>query len=124
MEKDGRTGLLLLPGQGCRHWLEERCLYEEALNPGWQAGFRCFVLRRWEQDFDEYVSRAECFGLTTEEAGDIWQQRMSSSFGKPWDCPDFLLDNATPDPVCALLLGDICLLRLPPCPGRCRHYER
>lgn len=124
MEKEGRSGLLLLPGQGCRHWLQERCLYEEALNPGLHSDFRCLVLRRWEKIFDDHVSRAERFGLTASETDEIWQQRMSSFLKQKWGCPDFLRDNGEADPVCALLFGDICLLRLPPCPGRCRHYKR
>lgn len=123
MATNAHTSPIRLPGRGCRHWMGERCLYEEHLNPGLPRNFRCIVLEDWEKILEEHVARSECFGLTAKEAGNIWE-RMAVCLEDRWECPDFRSDGEASGPSCALLAGDVCLLRLPPCTGRYRRYER
>ena len=61
MATNAHTGPIRLPGWGCRHWMGERCLYEEHLNPGLRRNFRCTVLEDWEKILEEHMARCRGF---------------------------------------------------------------
>ena len=117
------TPTLRLPGEGCRYWVDGRCLYEESLNPGLREDFFCAVLSRLEESFDAFVVRGEIMGLSTEEAGRIWEKRMDAALNIGWDCANFVfLPDGPGEMPCRHFRSGICVLRLPVCAGRCRRY--
>lgn len=123
MSKTQDEGVLRLPAFGCRSYHQGRCLYEEQLNPGLDLELRCSVLDRWEAIYDDFLTRAENFRLGAEELARLWRVRFERLAQEDIDCPDFepaLMDSM---PECRHLFVDICLLRLPECPGHCRHYR-
>jgi hypothetical protein len=73
---------------------------------------------------DEFVTRGDILGLSPEQAGRIWEQRMVKALNIGWDCANFtsLRDDAG-DELCRHFFEGICLLRMPRCLGRCRHFE-
>lgn len=116
--------VLPLPGEGCRHWVAGRCLYEESVNPGLMREFACIVLTALEESFDEFIDRGEMFGLSVEEAGRIWEKRADQALNIGWDCASFtFLQDDPGDTACQHFLEGLCVLHLPPCPGRCHRYE-
>lgn len=118
------TAIIALPGKGCAHWYADRCLYNVHLNPGLEREKFCQVLQRLEQHFDEHVRRCERFGLSAEKAGQLWKRYTHQVLERAWDCPDYRVEFATGiELICTHLCGDVCLLRLPKCLGRCRHFE-
>lgn len=117
------TGRLArLPGEGCPHCRAGRCLYEERLNPGLREANRCAVLNRLCRAFDDFVLRADNLGLTDEQAEALWQARFPATLAKEGNCQDYLPDDTTSFPDCVHAAGDLCLLALPLCPGRCPRY--
>jgi len=116
--------LLHMPGDACRFWIAGRCLYEELMNPGLRAEYSCTVLSVLEDRFDEFVVRGEILGLTSEEAGRIWKQRMAQALNIDWDCANFTaLQDDAGEILCRHFIEGVCVLRLPPCAGRCRRFE-
>ena len=116
--------VLRLPGDGCRFLVAGRCLYEERVNPGLCRDFACTVLATLEGHFDEFVTRGEILGLSSEQAGRIWEERMSKALNIGWDCANFIsLRDDAGEVLCGHFVEGICLVRMPHCPGRCRHYE-
>ena len=113
-----------LPGLGCRHFLAGRCLYEEHLNPGFAIAFRCSVLVHLERDFDDFLRRAEAMALSEEQAGKLWQTRFPTTLAKQETCRGYRPGDTTSFPDCANAAGELCLLALPICPGRCQRYLR
>ena len=114
---------LPLPGRGCRFWAAGRCLYEERLNPGLHAGFACTALQALADSFDAFVVRGESLGLSSEEAGRIWERRVDAALNIGLDCANFIpLPDEAGDVPCAHFLDGVCLLRMPVCPGRCRRF--
>ena len=111
-----------LPGEGCPHCRAGRCLYEEHLNPGLCLANRCAVLNRLCRAFDDFVLRADNLGLTDEQAEALWQARFPATLAKEGNCQDYLPDDTTSFPDCVHAAGDLCLLALPLCPGRCPRY--
>lgn len=112
-----------LPACGCRYFLGGRCLYEEELNPGYNVGFRCVVLRRWEQAFDDFLNRAEAFGLAQGVAADAWARRFERLLGEDPECPEYLRAEGLDLPDCMHCRGEICIRALPQCPGQCLHFQ-
>lgn len=64
------------PGVGCRYFMRGRCFRAEALNPGLEQSWRCEILRSWEEAYDAFVTQADVFRLTLEQASDIWEKRL------------------------------------------------
>ncbi len=132
-----RAPLARFPGVGCRFYLHARCLREEMLNPGLETTRRCSVLASLERSFDDFVDRAERFGLDETEAGRLMERTLPSAAASARACPHFMpaQDDPSLPPAsdetgpaeaipCALLLGDCCLRAMPPCEGVCRHFLR
>ena len=113
-----------LPGLGCRHYLAGRCLYEEHLNPGLDQKLRCLVLTRLGRAFDDFLIRAEAMGLTEEQAGRAWKNRFPDTLARQGTCRDYQAGDTTSFPDCANAAGELCLLALPACPGRCRRFMK
>ncbi len=111
-----------LPGEGCRHFLWGRCLYEEHCNPGLSQRTRCAVLTRLVRLFDDFLARAENLSLTEEQAARLWEARFPALVAKEGNCQDYLPGDTNSFPDCANAAGDLCLLALPVCPGRCARF--
>jgi len=123
MSPDRKAKIVRLPGTGCRSLYQGRCLYEEQLNPGLATNTRCGVLRRWEAAYEEFLDRAESFGLTESSVPDLWRRRFERLAGIEVDCPDYVPAPGGDMPECRHLFADLCLLRLPECPGTCRNFR-
>jgi len=123
MSKISAPGVVRLPAFGCRSYHQGRCLYEEQLNPGLNTAWRCTVQARWERVYDDFLNRAENFGLDETELARLWRLRFERLAEEPVDCPDFVLALVETLPECRQLFVDICLLRLPECPGHCVNYR-
>jgi hypothetical protein len=118
-----RGALVRFPAVGCRFFQQGRCLYEERLNPGFHTAWRCLVLARWESVYDDFLDRAENFGLSEVELGVLWHKRFERLAEESVPCPDLLAGDGESMPECRYLLEDICLLRLPECAGQCERFR-
>jgi len=112
-----------MPGRECAHYERGHCVYEERLNPGLHAGFRCVVLTRWEEEYDQFLDQAEVFQLDDVTAGRIWDTRFRRLTAGPLQCPEFVSGYDVAVISCVHLLDDMCLLRLPQCQGMCRRFK-
>ncbi|QJB57853.1 hypothetical protein [Pseudodesulfovibrio sp. zrk46] len=110
-----------LPGDGCRHHINKRCLYDEHLNPGYAEGFRCRVLLRWEIAFDEFLERADAFNIEQDAVPDLWGRKFERMARQAFDCEKYEFAGGEA-PACAQVYDGLCLLALPQCEGRCRHF--
>jgi len=119
-----RGNLVRFPAVGCRHFHQGRCLYEERLNPGFHTAWRCSVLTRWESVYDEFLDRAENFGLSETELGVLWHRRFERLAEEAVPCPDAHPSDGETMPECRHLLEDLCLLRLPECAGPCERFRQ
>ena len=111
-----------LPGNGCRHFERERCLYEEHLNPGYDEGYRCRVLAHWESAYDDFLARAENFRLDPTAASGLWERQFERLARKTFGCGEYEFRADAEAPACRHVCHGLCCLRLPPCEGRCRHF--
>ncbi|MCJ2163699.1 MULTISPECIES: hypothetical protein [unclassified Pseudodesulfovibrio] len=111
-----------LPGDGCRYCLNGRCLYEEQLNPGYTQSWRCQVTARWESAYDDFLSRADCFGVEESAVPDIWARQFQRMARDVFHCQRYLYDHGAQAPACLNHLHGVCIVALPKCEGRCRHY--
>lgn len=119
-----RGELVRLPAAGCDYFRQGRCLYKERLNPGLHTAWRCVVLARWERVYDEFLDRAESFGLSERDLAALWSRRFERLAEESAPCPDLLAGECESMPECLHLMEDICLLRLPECSGRCENFRR
>jgi len=123
MDGATRGTLVRLPAVGCVHFHAGRCLYEERLNPGLHTAWRCTVLARWETVYDEFLDRAENFGLSEAELGLLWSRRFERLAEESVPCPDVREGDSESMPECLHLLEELCLLRLPECAGPCERFR-
>lgn len=112
-----------LPGLGCRHHTSGWCLYQEHLNPGYTTSWRCRVLLRWEVAFDEFLERTEQFGVSQQAVPELWERKFNRMAREAFDCEYFAHCENEEVPPCLHSHKGICLIELPECEGRCRHYE-
>ncbi len=124
MAEGSGSGLVRLPASGCRSFYQGRCLYEEQLNPGLCRAWRCTVQAYWEKVYDDFLTRAENFGLDEAELSRLWRLRFERLCEEPIACPDFAPGPVESMPECLQLFVDICLLRLPVCTGHCVNYRQ
>lgn len=117
------AGVVRLPASGCLSYHQGRCLYEEQLNPGLDSVLHCSVLTKWEGVYDDFLNRAESFGLDEKELARLWRLRFERLAEEVIDCSDFMPTLAEGLPECRHLFVDICLLRLPECAGHCKNYR-
>ena len=123
MSNSSGAGVVRLPAFGCRSYHLGRCMYEEQLNPGLDTSLHCAVLTKWEAVYDDFLNRAENFGLDEKELARLWRLRFERLAEEAIDCPDFVPALAETMPECRHLFVDICLLRLPECHGHCKNYR-
>lgn len=129
--------VLLLPGRACSFYILGSCFYPEAARPGYDPAYRCGPLLRLMERWDDFLDRAEAFGLSEGTAGRIWSARASAFLYSRKDCPSVRRTPLPPEKNSALpadeegeILGcphlrqGACLLTLPRCEGICMHYRR
>jgi hypothetical protein len=114
--------IIRLPGSGCQHFAGGRCLYEERLNPGYTDCWQCSVLVRWESAFDDFLERAESFGVGQDAIPDLWERQFERMARGVFDCKEYTYSHGAEAPACVYGLDGVCLLSLPECKGRCRRY--
>ncbi len=114
--------IITFPASGCAHFILGRCLYEEHLNPGYQAGYRCLALERLQKGYDSFLNQVDAFGLDDARASGLWEKRFLELCREDTGCQDHEPDDRKDFPGCRHSLEDICVLRLPACAGRCRNY--
>ncbi|SDN33172.1 hypothetical protein SAMN04488516_101424 [Desulfonauticus submarinus] len=112
--------IVYLPAKDCIFFRLGFCLYEEILNPGYFTKFRCKILQKWEKDYDNLLDRAEIFGLDLEMVEKIWSKGDLQRYEEMKTCSRFQEGG---DSLCRYLYGDICLLNLPECKGRCDFFQ-
>ena len=120
----------LLPGHGCLFHVRGVCFYPEAASPGHDPAYRCGQLLRLTARWDDFLDRAEAFGLSEELAGRIWNARANEVLYSRRHCPAFCpsesdeaLDAEGEALGCPYLLRGTCLPALPRCEGICEHYR-
>ncbi|MBF0482713.1 MAG: hypothetical protein HQK81_07455 [Desulfovibrionaceae bacterium] len=118
-----RAKIAPFPGAACDYHRSGRCLYEERLNPGLDASWRCAALAACEAAFDGFLTQADNFGLSDVRAVAIWKTRFAGLTEKRPDCGRFEPDQEGGYPGCVHLDRDVCLMRLPKCPGVCPNYR-
>jgi len=111
-----------LPGCECRSFIHGRCLYEEQLNPGYTQSWRCQVTARWESDYDDFLRRAEFFGVDEAAVPDLWGRRFQRMARDVFHCQRYVYDPDAHVLGCRNHWDGICIMDLPKCGGRCRHY--
>jgi hypothetical protein len=116
--------IALFPGASCDHYRAGRCLYEERLNPGLDVSLRCVAMLACEAAFDGFLAQADNFDLSDGRTVAIWEQRFEKLAAKNPDCELFAPAPGQDFPRCAHFDGELCLMRLPVCPGVCRNYAR
>ncbi|MDQ7032627.1 MAG: hypothetical protein Q9M37_07950 [Desulfonauticus sp.] len=115
------NNIIYLPATDCIFYREGFCLYEEILNPGYFVEFRCKVLKKWEREYEDLLDRAEIFHLDLKVVERIWDKGNRDRLKDMYNCPTF---KAGEDGLCFYLHGDICLLTLPICKGKCHLFTR
>jgi len=113
--------VIRLPAGECAHFVRGRCWYEERVNPGYEASYRCQVLERLENAYDAFLTRADAFALDDKLAVDLWNEQCRS-LCEELGCRDREPGDRSMYPDCALFLDGVCLKRLPECLGRCPRY--
>ncbi len=112
-----------LPGTGCKHHLHSCCLYQEHLNPGYMAEWRCRVLFKWEKAFDDFLERAEVFNVSQDAVAGLWLKTFERMAREKFECSEYEYSSGTELPSCRYAHNNLCLCRLPSCEGRCRHFK-
>ena len=123
----------LPPGHACAFYIQGLCLYPEAARPGFDSAYRCVRLAQVLDGWDDFLDRAEAFGLSEETAARIWSARMDGFVLRRKDCPSPArfpaVAGASVDAEgavlgCPHLWQGACLLALPGCEGVCARYRR
>ncbi|BCS87007.1 hypothetical protein [Pseudodesulfovibrio sediminis] len=113
-----------LPGDSCRHYALGHCSYQEWLNPGYTRSWRCQVIERWESAFDDFLARAEGFGVEQDAVPDLWNRQFQRLAREVFHCQRYVFEPGAPALACRHQAEGVCILSQPKCHGRCRHFER
>jgi hypothetical protein len=113
------AAVLRLSGQGCQYWVYGHCWLSEVENPGWDETVICVVLAALERTYDGALAAQEAGVSGALAAWSHWGDRVLAS---PWDCLDFQSQTGD-DGACRFLRHSVCVLRLPPCAGRCSRFH-
>ena len=112
------------------------CAYEEMIRPGLSSVSLCARLLGLMRSWDDFIDRADAFGLSEETAARLWDARehgeiTSSALCPPvpsWVAAQKGAEQESEDSEaksllsCHYLWGGICLLALPRCGGACANY--
>ncbi len=124
-----------MPGVRCRFHVQGRCLYEERLNPGLNESWRCRVLAAWEEEYERFLTQAETFNLDIGAGAGVWSSRFRKMLRARRPCPNFeaapclacpqgaVIEDEDAAVACVHVLGGLCLLALPACPGLCSREK-
>ena len=110
------------PHEACLHHRCGHCLFPERDNPGYHSEFKCSVLARWIESYDDFIRRADAFNLSEEISTSIWEKRFASKPVTRRDCADYLPGNGEDALDCRWFEHTLCLLRLPVCTECCDHF--
>ena len=120
-------------GHACVFYIQGVCFHPEAARPGFDPAYGCARLAQLLERWDDFLDRAEAFGLSEETAARIWSARMDGFVLRRKECPSPARFPAVADaPVdaegavlgCPHLRQGACLLTMPGCEGVCAHYRR
>jgi hypothetical protein len=118
------NNLSRLPGTGCVHFSQGRCLVAEHQNPGLGPEHCCGIILRLGRSFDAFLERADSLSLTEDQAARLWEARFPAILAREGDCRDYLPGDTNSFPDCRHVADDLCLLTFPVCAGRCSRYAR
>lgn len=115
----------------CRFYAQGACARGEILNPGLEERHLCARLAKWMREWDDFLDRADSFGLSEDLASRIWNARKYKLAAAPELCPpeSFCGISAGKHPPdtpaqCRHMRQGACLLTMPRCRGICEHYAR
>ena len=124
----------LSSGHACAFYIQGVCFYPAAARPGFDPAYGCARLAQLLERWDDFLDRAEAFGLSEETAARIWSARMNDFVLRHKDCPSPArfpaLTDASPVDAEGEILGcphlwqGACLRTLPGCEGVCGQYRR
>ncbi|MGX9366485.1 hypothetical protein ACTVJH_10660 [Desulfoplanes sp. PS50] len=114
--------LVRMPGIGCRFYVYGHCIYEEVQNPGYDATCICTVLKKLESQFEDFVDRAEAFGIEPLTAAMIWP-RFGDRICVETICSQYAPDSEKRSDECRYRYDNACILLFPTCSGRCSRFE-
>ncbi|CCH47600.1 hypothetical protein [Pseudodesulfovibrio piezophilus] len=112
-----------LPGTGCLHHETARCFYQEHLNPGYYTRWRCRVLVHWGDAYDDFLDRVGAFKVDDSSVPDLWERQFQRLARDVFHCLDYTHAPNNDIPHCVYVVDGLCLLSLPKCTGRCRHFR-
>lgn len=124
--------VISLPARTCRFFKRGYCFYEESLNPGRDASYRCVRIVRLLEDWDIFMERAENFGLSLATAARIWNNRRHFALTSLSLCPEMEAGDAVEEDAlgdeeqllnCLYLHHGACILTMPECSGRCERFR-
>ncbi len=95
----GKGTVHRMPGVRCALYAEGHCLYEERLNPEFEAAWRCTELLRYTAMYDQLLDQAERFSLTGDAMQGLWEKRIASA-GPPGSGCDCYAPRRTGCPGC------------------------
>lgn len=112
----------------CRHYLRGHCLHAGTAGPVGEDSLRCSRMAELLRYWDDFLDRAENFGLAEEEAAVIWQRLADKRVSSLVPCSR--RSAAMPGPGsgqrdftdCPHLAEGLCLLILPRCSGLCSFF--
>lgn len=111
----------------CGYYLRGACTRNELQNPGYDEACRCARLVALAAAWDDFLDRAEAFGLNEQDAARIWNSRRHSALSAPGMCPVPSVTARPPArtrlPDCPYLFNTACLLAMPECQGLCDMYR-
>lgn len=130
---------MTLPARSCRFYVRRVCFHAEAVNPGFNPRYQCARLVRLFSAWDDFLDRAEAFGLSEKLAADIWNGREKSlssscpslpagrnhvpSFAGQSGGADMFCDARTEPFSCSMFCRGACLRAMPLCLARCGRYS-
>ncbi|SDL13000.1 hypothetical protein SAMN05660337_2191 [Maridesulfovibrio ferrireducens] len=111
-----------MPGHMCRFYKKGKCLYDELLNPGYNAELRCKILVGLEDEYDKLLRQAEAFKLSAEVVSELWDLRIAEHRASTGGCHKNTMQGEDTYPLCSDGYEDICLLEFPRCEGICDKF--
>jgi len=110
-----------LPAHNCIFFRSGRCVYNEALNPGFDPELQCHVLLELETRYDKLLTQADVFDLNSEQVQKIWAGRFGEIVSWEMFCDIYEPKNPEDDR-CLCLFGNACIVRFTRCRGICSSY--
>ncbi|MEW6263020.1 MAG: hypothetical protein AB1641_08065 [Thermodesulfobacteriota bacterium] len=114
-------------GGRCRHEQMGRCSnhFWNVMKKSGKPGLAEYTCVLWKaklealEDYHQDFFRARCFGLKGERRGEILRKLRARRPGRRTVCADY---RPSSGPQCRYFFLEACLLKFPPCPGRCDDF--